>query len=381
MKANPGRKLSFLWFLPFITCSAVSAQVIDNPAKPKAENAGRMIAPREVLAIEDDGTNFFFKYPYNLKTGPDGSIFICDREQLLQFDKNGRFLRNLFKKGQGPGEMSGVAASAFPEPDGIAVQTRDPSKIIWFDGYGRLRKEVTLTPKSRIGSFLGKAGDLWMFEGYDIPRKTGEPGYIEVPHRIVIWNEKTSEWSDSASFDVTSFAMSSGNSAGMFSVARFSPAFLGDSLLAVCHTQEYLIKIFDVSVGRVIREFRRDYRRVPPPPLKPGQTKPRINLNGKIYEPPELKYAVDVSHLQIRGDRLWVFTSTVEKNKGMLIDVFAREGIFLDSFYLHLPEAGIEAFRNPWTCALSGDFLYAVERTEAETYVLKKYALPALEGD
>ena len=81
-------------------------QIIENPAKPKAANAGRVIVPQEVVAISDEGTSaYYFKWPAELRIGPNGSLIVTDDGQILHFDAKGMFLRNLFKKGQGPGEM------------------------------------------------------------------------------------------------------------------------------------------------------------------------------------------------------------------------------------------------------------------------------------
>ena len=81
-------------------------EVIENSAKPKAANAGRVIAPEEVLAISDEGTSdYYFKWPHALAAGPDGGLLLTDVDQVLWFGGDGRFLGNLFKKGQGPGEM------------------------------------------------------------------------------------------------------------------------------------------------------------------------------------------------------------------------------------------------------------------------------------
>ena len=68
--------------------------------------------PKEVLAISDEGTReYYFKNPRDLTIAPDGSLFLLDEFQVLHFDKAGKFVRNLYKKGQGPGEMSYVRSS------------------------------------------------------------------------------------------------------------------------------------------------------------------------------------------------------------------------------------------------------------------------------
>jgi len=74
-------------------------QVVENPAKPKAVNAGRILKLTEVWKITDDGGEFFFKYPNNLQIAEDGSILVIDADEFLKFSPEGKFLKNIFKKG------------------------------------------------------------------------------------------------------------------------------------------------------------------------------------------------------------------------------------------------------------------------------------------
>lgn len=50
--------------------------------------------------------------------------------------------------------------------------------------------------------------------------------------------------------------------------------------------------------------------------------------------PPPPKYLFDISALYIVNNSLWVRTSTRDKDKGYLIDVFEFDGSYVDSFYL-----------------------------------------------
>src|SRR4030065_204003 len=72
----------------------IAQEVVENPAKPKAANAGRILQLTEVWKITDDGGEFYFKYPRNLQIAEDGSIFVADAEQLLKFSPEGKFLKN-----------------------------------------------------------------------------------------------------------------------------------------------------------------------------------------------------------------------------------------------------------------------------------------------
>ena len=80
-------------------------QFVINPVTPLSKNAGRVLSLKEVMRIIDTGRNFYFKYLHSIKIAPNGSIFVKDDEELLQFDSKGKFNRNFSKKGQGPGEI------------------------------------------------------------------------------------------------------------------------------------------------------------------------------------------------------------------------------------------------------------------------------------
>ena len=100
----------FLVLSCFFIGKVLSAQtVIENPAKPLRKEAGRIVELQKVMQIDEEADKFFFKYPRSLKIAPDGTLFALDQDQLLRFDGDGRFLRNYFKKGQGPGELQAIS--------------------------------------------------------------------------------------------------------------------------------------------------------------------------------------------------------------------------------------------------------------------------------
>jgi hypothetical protein len=365
---------SFL-ILFFAAATTSPGQIIENPAKPKAVNAGRIVTPKEILSIEDSGEKYYFKYPYGLKTGPDGSIFLLDESQFLWFDKDGRFLRNLFKKGQGPGEMM-WAGGYDCSLGGVVVLSQNPTKLLWFDAAGKHLKDATLQSKDRLLSFQGRIGSRLIFETHDFPSGKGEPAYVDLPYGLIVWDEQKNDWTTLSSFPVLVYAISSnGRAAGLFDIGNFHSVPLENRFLVISHTTEYAVKIFDVESNKVEREFRRAYTRVPPPLLKPGQNRGSIILNGKTYEAPEQKFANDISNLFVRGGLLWVVTSTIEKKKGVLIDVFDRQGSYRDSFYLNLPESALTAVHSSTMSTLAGNTLLTIEKNEDETFAVKKYRI------
>jgi len=76
--------------------------VIKNTEKPKNPDAGRILQLKEEFRITDESGKYFFRSPRNLQIAQNGNLFVQDNEQLLQFDSEGTYLRDLYKKGQGP---------------------------------------------------------------------------------------------------------------------------------------------------------------------------------------------------------------------------------------------------------------------------------------
>jgi hypothetical protein len=358
--------------------AAFSQTVIENPDKPKAANAGRVIAPQEVLAISDEGTSdYYFKRPQKLATAPDGSLFVIDENQILWFGPDGAYQRNLFKKGQGPGEMASAGACLFAEGH-IIVQASYPYKLLWFDAAGRYQKELLIRSKMRsiITALVFRAGVIYL-HAFDFPRVEGMPGEVEVPQNIVAVPEDSGEIRALSSFPITAFVVSSpSGGGGMMPVGRFlSTAFRQDRLV-ISHGNEYHLKLYDPAADKVVREFQRPYARVRSEPLTEQQKKGGVIIDGKHFGPPEQKYQADIGSLLSRGEEIWAVTSTHDKDKGVLIDVFDGEGAYRDCFWLKLPEAARRSLVSPGQCALDGEFLWIVERAEDETVTIKKYRVP-----
>lgn len=83
--------ITFLLF-PLLPLCIHAQIVIENPDKPISKGTGITIVLKELLSIDDVGGDYYFKYPRNPKVAPDGSIFVSDHEQLLQFDRKRNFI-------------------------------------------------------------------------------------------------------------------------------------------------------------------------------------------------------------------------------------------------------------------------------------------------
>ncbi len=361
--------------------SAIFGQIIENPAKPKAANAGRVVVPEEVLSISDEGTrDFYFEVPHDLTITPDGALLLLDKFQVLQFDRFGKFVRNLYRKGQGPGEMSNVVRGCLTTAKNIIVLGDSPSKLIFFDYEGTFQKEISLRdaagPKLRPKILLAM-GPMFYLQSADWPLGKGDPKYMEVPNTITVLDASTSESRRLSSFPTISYVISGdgGRETGLYEISTFLAVPFNKRYLALSHTSEYLIKIYDPAADRLIREFRRDYRRVKPEPPSETEKIGNIKIGDKRYPRPEQKFQNDVKAILTRENEIWAVTSTKDGSKGVLIDVFDDRGMYKDCFYLKLPRPALYSIDYLRYCALDGDFLWIVERDDDDICTVKKYRL------
>lgn len=361
-------------FLFFMAISFFAQTIIENPEKPSSQNYGRIKILQEVMSIEDIGRDYYFRYPHNLKVALDGFIFVQDIEQLIQFDSSGKFMRNFFKKGQGPGEMQQISNYCF-EKSKLIVHDREPNKILLFDLNGQFIKEFRIRQGPSFLELLYFYKDIYYFRSSDIPIIQGKPAIIDYPQIIMTFSEGNNELKEMMSFPTKSFVARVGGSRGEISINDLIAISYREKYLFISHTPEYMVKLYDLEKNQVVRAFRRKYNRVKSEIDE--SKKGRVVLNGVEFTAPPQKYLNDIFNLFIFKDKLWVMTSRVEKDKGILIDVFDSDGRYIDNFYLKFPEKfDTKILRNIQMYVYGGD-IYSIKSKEDGTFAIKKYKTPA----
>ena len=366
-------KKSVLFFtFIFILSSLIPAQkIIENPGKPTSKNAGRIVELKEEMSIDDIGADYYFKHPRNPKVAPDGSLFISDHEQLLQFGQEGNFLRNYFNKGQGPAEMQDVRNYFFAD-NNIIVHDGRLQKILWFSLNGEYIKEFRIHELPTFTWLHLFYNNTFYFIGHRIPSTEGKASVINVPYDLISATEGGQGIDKLTSFPVESLVISSSGAGMMATIAELITAPYKEKYLVVCHTQEYLLKIYDVESKKTIRSFKRKYKRVKVPPGR--SVGGSLGHGGKTYRPPRT-HLNDINKIFVNKELLWIMTSKTDEKKGVLIDVFDFEGRYTDNFYLKIP-GKIDSISIIYTSmTLSEDLLYMRVRNEDETISFKKYRI------
>jgi hypothetical protein len=351
----------------FLAVMGTAQQVIENPAKPPSANAGRVVPLKEVARISDEKGKFFFVQPFNVLMGHDGSVYVQEMKQLLKFDAQGRFVKNLLKRGQGPGELDDNLTDVVIREKDIILWSSNNYKLIRLDLDGRLIEDKKLT-QGFLGSLLGVFGGRYFFLRHEIDTAKSRPrvsGISETPRRLVIVPENGEAVPTPVLMPMTEAFHFGPRSTSSSTISRAMPVAAGERSVFLFHSPDYLIKLLDLETGEAVRSFRREYDRVKyefkTPPGYPAELVP--------------KFHNDLCRLLWRNDRLWAVTSTVDPKKGILVDVFNREGKYLDNFYLPLFKIRRNNPQYYAPMAIYGNFLYLLEADEDDIISLVKYEI------
>jgi hypothetical protein len=351
-------KKSILMVSLFIFCrmSLFGQAIIENPEKPLAKNAGRILRLQEIWRITDEGGQFYFKYPGEMRLSSDGHIFIADENELLKFSPEGKFIKNLFKKGQGPGEIESDFAY-FIHDDAITIYDFMTIKIIQTDLNGELIKQTKINTGPYNG-FYGVCKNWLVFLKDIFPLPSERKSKLQdMPCAIRLISLDGKIEKDCYVFQRQMFFRPN----GITSWTRWASILSEDgNRLYVSHTRDYLIEALDLNKGQVVHRFKRKY-----PSVKYKKRGWEENFYKK-FDVPKIKYEIDVVGLFINKNSLWVKTSTSDKAKGDMFDVFDSEGQFIDNFYLGAGRTLLDPF---------GDTFFVLEKDQAENYRVVKYKI------
>ena len=348
----------------FIFSSLILAQtIIENPGKPLSKNAGRVIQLKEVMRITDEEGKFYFSGPWDIKVAKDGSIFVHEPNKFYKFDAYGKYVKNLYKKGEGPGELNQNLTDVIIGEDEIILASSNMHKIIRVDMNGKLIQDIR--PEWRFSTLIGYYNGKYYFiqrERKGFERKSGiREEYLRL---CAVSNAEIGLITQtSIIFPITtaSYKTNRGFIGGWSE--RLQRVNENQRYVYLFHTHEYLIMLLDLEKIEVVRSFRRKYERV------------KSILSKEIRASNLLpKYINDIYRLAIYKNNLWVLTSTVDKEKGILVDVFNRDGKYMDNFYLPLQNIKInEYFYAPMV--VYGNYLFVIEIGEDELISVAKYEI------
>jgi hypothetical protein len=358
---------------------AVGAQPrIENPARPTAKNAGRVVELEEVSRIRDDGAKVVFRMPHDLTLGADGALCFTDHAEapvLYRFGPKGELVLKIMKKGQGPGEFLNVAGY-LAASGGMRVLAWNPPKIMDFAPDGRYLREARVAEDTHGLWFLRQAeGKIYgirdeLFSSRTFNTSGSSPLFV-VPNTVYEISADFKAWKRLYEFPVR---MMMRRRSGF----RLDPidAVISGGTLYIVHTAEYRVTALDLRAGVVKHIVTRAYDRVRGKAGKPEEAGGDPETRGLEF--PEDPYVWDIDRIQAAAGKLFVFTSTTRRGgDDRLVDVFDAAGKLIDSVFLRFPPGELNHHAvSRWTLLTDEGLFFVPEQDPDGLVSIGKYRIP-----
>ena len=355
------QKYAIILSIVFLVIIYTQAQeIIENPERPSNSKAGRVIQLKKVMQITDEEGNFFLEGPIDIKVSNSGFIFLQEYKQLLMFSPEGKYVKNLYRNGEGPGELNQNLTDFLLVDNDIILCSSNMRKIIKLDNQGNLIEEFR--PNVAISLIGYNNGNYYGFHR-EFGKLKRETGLYQNKLILYIVKNDGATLATSISFPFTISLNVTERGSGWGSISRLFAVSENQRLVYISCTPEYLVSLLDLNKPEISRNITREFR--------------RIDLVFKkkptMFMP---KYRNDICRPLLYKSKLWVVTSMFSKDKGFLTDVFDQEGKYIDNFYLPLFSIDTEErirYYAPMT--ISGDFLFTCEVRDDGLIVVNKYEI------
>jgi hypothetical protein len=285
-------------------------QVIKNPAEPIFTNNALFLEEELTIGRAEGKEGYFFteiRSPRStIAVDKHDRIYVLDvREcRLNVFDKTGKFLKTIGRRGQGPGEFRGPYQLLISAQDEIIVEELITRQLTYFSLEGLYKKTVSLAEAGIADINIDSTGNIY---GIDI-----------------ILDEKNPRW-ELKKFDSNLTYLATLDSAPYKSPTQadgYNPFGYGSLCFCIIindqivsgFSQKYELKLFGPQ-GDLIKKITKDY--IPVKITKEeieARTKGHISLGGPALKPSIPKYHLPFRTL-MSGDEGRIFVASWEMTK------------------------------------------------------------------
>jgi len=285
---------------------------------------------KENFVIEEDPDHYYFKSPSNPVINEDGYLIVSDENQILVFDPERKFVGNIYKAGEGPGEIKGLAG-IWPGKYTIFVFSKSPGKMILFNYQADFLKEIFLPRNLYKSTFLNFFNNKFYFT---------EEEYRNTQKGIAVMNTIVRLFS----FDMN------GNFQGYNKVQFPKKYYLGPRTVMNMHfiqygtdnsgrfylanNGSYELKYFDLMKDEIKPLLRGTYTRVPIKNEWRKFTHPRTHGDRKKYI---RNFLDDILRIRVYKDKIWLFTSKFNEKNIVNVDVYSKNGEYQGSMEFPMP--------------------------------------------
>jgi hypothetical protein len=328
--------------------------IIKNPRDPIYKTP--ILELREDLSLGGPRAvgDYAFGNIRNFVVDERGSIYVLDgmNYRIQTFDSQGKYLRTIGRKGQGPGDLDSPLSLSLNRTSGELLVLQGNRRLSFFRTDGTFIRQLDIN--NSIRAQVDSRGQVYLIEQT---------------------RSKEGEWS----FDVKKLSMFGTNLGVLASVpgqgytGKINPflavnTFQVDRLdnLVYGDPRTYELRFFDPSEGRLFKKVMRDYAAIPVSEEDKTKELEKIPPEARSYSSLVFPRHYPVFRTFFLSDLGHIFVRTYEKtgDERFVYEIFDAEGRFI----------GRMPLRPSGVTILNGKY-YAIEEDADGFQYLKRYAV------
>lgn len=271
---------------------------------------------------KSESENFLFSRVSSLTVDREGRLYVVDSKEanLIVFDQNGRFLRRIGQKGQGPGEFIFPFRVILTPGELLMVEDISNRRFSFFSVDGEYKGSLNNAQEMILDPKMDSEGNII---GLKVVREESNPRY------------ELRRYDPELSKCLNAYGSSPlpGNPSVGFNplIALISFDLTPDDKVVFGYPEEYEIRIYGLE-GQLQRKIFREYDPVKVPEKVKAEHRRKAPPNYKLIFP---EYYPAYKHLVV-DDKGWIFVCTWEQPREgeFYFDVFDPEGRYIARFAL-----------------------------------------------
>jgi len=351
-------------FVLFFSCAVFAVQVVENGESLKGESKFSVKLEKRIMLEPEDGDLIISKIS-SLAVDNKGNIFIVDMGSttVYKYDKNGKYLMSIGRKGQGPGEFQRAYNIAIDNDGNLYLSDDGISK---FTNQGKFIYKKKKSMSQMLESFIPlKSGDF-IFGGITLD-ESGK--VLKFVRKIEIVNSELKPIKKL--FEVSQEAGKNGLNGDK--VMFFSILALDKDRVYRLENKDNVLTI-DVynDKGKIVQKSVKKFKKVKKTAEQIKKEEEWIekinkrsggNYQGKIEEN---KRSVVNSKLDDKSN-LWIKTiGEKSEDRTTYFDIINSKGKYVGR---------IETGQKFYSWIVKNNYLYCVEDNEDDGYCLYKYKI------
>lgn len=327
-----------------------SVVVVKNPIDPIYGEEIFSLEEELSIGVKEGPKEYMFSQVRDIDVDDDGNMYVLDQKesQIKMFDRNGRYLRTIGRRGQGPGELGSAYFLSLTAQRHLIVEDVRGRRMVFFTLEGEFIKNLISARNFFVGS---KVDSKECFYGI-MPIQDENPHYelrkldpnLEVLHTVI---SSTSVLTQQKTYKVYSPMIT-------FDLDK-------DDNIVFGYPDTYEINIYDPA-GKPVQKITKIFK-----PVEISVEEKEEVANRQ--PPPGYTFDIPKFHSAFQGilvdDQSRIYVCTWEKDDGKYYhDIFTPDGKYLAKVLLNFTPVVIKKNK-----------IYAIETDEEGYQKIKRYQI------